>query len=60
MLYLPSENAPAPPKPLMIEQLLQPMQLLTFLPSMGQWRFSRLWPASKTATLSEGASFVSS
>ena len=44
----------------MIEQLLQPMQLLTFLPSMGQWRFSRLWPASKTATLSEGASFVSS
>ena len=41
MLYFPSEKAPAPPKPLIMEQLLQLMQLLILSPSMGQWRFSR-------------------
>ena len=34
-------NAPAPPKPLMMEQHLQPMQVLIFSPSMGQWRLFR-------------------
>ena len=35
-LYLPSENAPAPPKPFMMAQVLQWMQDLTLSPSMGQ------------------------
>ena len=60
ILYFPSENAPAPPKPLMMEQDLQPMQLFTLSPSIGQRRFSRACPASKTAIFSAGFSFVSS
>ena len=41
ILYFPSENAPAPPKPLIMEQLLHPIQDFTLSPSMGQWRLSR-------------------
>ncbi len=52
-VVLPIGNAPAPPKPLMIEQLLHLMQVLTLSPSIGQWRFSRLWPASMTAIRKE-------
>ena len=60
MLYLPSEKAPAPPKPLIIEQLLQLTQVLTLSPSMGQTRFFSTFPASKTAIFSPGAFLVSS
>ena len=38
-LYLPSEKAPAPPKPHMVWQTLQSMQLLTFPATMGQLRW---------------------
>ena len=41
MLYLPSEKAPAPPKPDMMEQVLQPMQDLTVVPLMGHFRLFR-------------------
>ena len=37
-LYLPSENAPAPPKPRMMLQGLQPMQLFTLPAEIGQTR----------------------
>ena len=59
-LYLPSENAPAPPKPFMIAQVGQPMQCLTVLPSMGHLRFSSGWPSSNTAIFLSGQSFESS
>ena len=54
MLYLPSEKAPAPPKPLMMAQVLHLMQDVTFLPSMGHLRFSSGLPVSNTATLRSG------
>ena len=37
-LYFPSEKAPAPPKPRMMLQGLQPMQLLTLPAAIGQQR----------------------
>ena len=51
MLYFPSENAPAPPKPFIIAQDLQLMQDLILIPSMGHLRFLSSLPASKTAIL---------
>ena len=60
MLYFPSENAPAPPNPCMMEQDAQFTQDFTFTPSIGQCRFSSAWPASTTRTLKSGASFISS
>ena len=60
MLYFPSENAPAPPKPLIIEQVLQLMHDFTVVPLMGQRRFESAWPASNTAIFSSGRSLVSS
>ena len=54
ILYFPSENAPAPPKPLMIAQVLQPIQVFTFSPSMGQWRLLNGLPASNTAIFNPG------
>ena len=59
-LYLPSENAPAPPKPFMMAQVLQWMQDLTLSPSMGQRRFSSELPASSTATFHSGLRCTSS
>ena len=38
-LYLPSEKAPAPPKPRMMLQGLQPIQLLTLPAEIGQTRW---------------------
>ncbi len=60
MLYLPSENAPAPPKPFMIAQVGQCTQVLIRSPSIGHLRFSSGLPASNTATRIPGASLVSS
>ncbi len=60
ILYFPSENAPAPPKPFMIPQLLQCIHAFTFFPSIGHFLFSRLLPASNTAILNSGFSFTSS
>ena len=54
ILYLPSENAPAPPKPLIIEQFLQWIQDFTLSPSIGQWRFVNSFPISKTAIFKSG------
>ena len=59
-LYLPSEKAPAPPKPFMMAQVLQWMQDLTLSPSMGQCRFSSGLPASSTATFHSGLRCISS
>ncbi len=60
MLYFPSENAPAPPKPLMIEHVWHLMHDFTRSPSMGQRRLASGWPASKTAIFRPRSSFVSS
>ena len=60
ILYFPSENAPAPPNPLMTEQLSHPTQLLIFVPSIGHFLLLSSCPASNTATLRSGACFVSS
>jgi hypothetical protein len=48
-LYLPSEKAPAPPKPLIIEHVGQEIQLFTLSPSIGHFLFSSGLPLSKTA-----------
>ena len=47
-------HLPAPPKPLMIAQVLQPIQVFTFSPSMGQWRLLNGLPASNTAIFNPG------
>lgn len=47
ILYFPSEKAPAPPKPLIIEQLLQEIQLFIFFPSIGHFLLASSCPASK-------------
>ena len=60
ILYLPSEKAPAPPKPLIIEQLLHEIQLFTFFPSIGHFLFASSCPASKTAILQSGFLSISS
>ena len=60
ILYLPSEKAPAPPKPLIIEQLLQLMQLGILSPSIGHFLPDNLCPASKTAIESSGCFFANS
>ena len=60
ILYFPSEKAPAPPKPFIMEQGLQPTQLFTFTPSMGHFLFSRGFPDSKTDILRLGFSFTNS
>ena len=54
ILYLPSEKAPAPPKPDMIAQVLHLTQDFTLSPSIGHLRFSRALPVSNTATFKSG------
>ena len=60
MLYLPSENAPAPPNPFIIAHVGHLIQALTFLPSIGHFLFSNVLPSSNTATLVSGDFFISS
>ena len=60
ILYFPSEKAPAPPKPLIIEQLLQEIQLFIFFPSIGHFLLASSCPASKTAILQSGFFSISS
>ena len=50
----------APPKPLIIEQLLQEIQLFIFFPSIGHFLLASSCPASKTAILQSGFFSISS
>ena len=60
ILYFPSEKAPAPPKPLIIEQLLQPIQVLIFSPSIGHFLLSKACPASNTPIFKSEFCFTNS
>ena len=60
ILYFPSENAPAPPNPHMIEQCLQLIQFLILSPSIGHFLFFKVYPSSNTAILYSCFFFISS
>ena len=58
MTYLPSEKAPAPASPSMMAQDGHLTHLSTFLATMGQVRFSMLWPFSMIHTERAGSRSV--
>ena len=60
ILYLPSENAPAPPNPFMIPQVLQLIHDLILTPSIGHFLLSKGFPDSNNAIFKLGFNFIAS
>ena len=54
------DDAPAPPKPLIMAQVLHLIQVFTLSPSIGQCLLLRGFPASKTAIFKSLFCFISS